>query len=82
MSNPQPPQAVPDPSPPAPAAAAAGARTSFTHVFSLRLEEALQRSKAAYPAEFAEGTFCEDYETRCDACARTWMRPHAMDNLL
>ncbi|EFN58417.1 hypothetical protein CHLNCDRAFT_140366 [Chlorella variabilis] len=61
---------------------AKGARTSFTHVFSLRLEEALQRSKAAYPAEFAEGTFCEDYETRCDACARTWMRPHAMDNLL
>lgn len=59
-----------------------GAATSFMHVFSLRLGEALQRSKAAYPPEFATGAFCEDYDARCDACARTWMRPHALDNLL
>ncbi len=60
----------------------AGGKTSFLHVFSLRLEEALQRSKAVFPEEFAAGAFCEDYESRCDACARTWMRPHPMDNLL
>jgi phosphatidylinositol glycan class S len=60
----------------------AGAKTSFTHVFSLRLGEALQRSKAVYPPEFADAAFCENYEARCDACARTWMRPHPMDNLL
>ncbi|KAL4458032.1 hypothetical protein ABPG75_012897 [Micractinium tetrahymenae] len=59
-----------------------GAATSFMHVFSLRLGEALQRSKAAFPPEFAAGAFCEDFEARCDACARTWMRPHALDNLL
>ena len=52
------------------------------HVYSLKLGEALARSRDAFPAEFAEGMFCEDYETRCDACARTWMRPHALDNLL
>lgn len=60
----------------------AGAKTSFLHVFSLRLGEALERSKAAFPPEFAEGVFCDEYETRCDACARTWMRPHSLDNLL
>lgn len=52
------------------------------HVFSLRLEEALARNKAALPAEFGPGTWCDEYEARCDACARTWLRPHAMDNLL
>jgi phosphatidylinositol glycan class S len=60
----------------------AGAKTSFTHVYGLRLGEALQRNKAVYPAEFAAAAFCEGYEARCDSCARTWMRPHAMDNLL
>lgn len=52
------------------------------HVFSLRLEEALRRDKSVFPAEFQQGQFCEGYEARCDACARTWMRPHALDNLL
>lgn len=59
-----------------------GGKTSFVHVFSLRLGEALARDKSVFPEEFAQGTFCEEYETRCDACARTWMRPHALDNLL
>lgn len=113
--------------PPSPA----GGKTSFVHVFSLRLGEALARDKSVFPEELAQvrwglerqqvrwgtaarrrldsslaaavgrvpfirllahpvrttapalqGTFCEEYETRCDACARTWMRPHALDNLL
>lgn len=32
----------------------AGAKTSFMHVFSLRLGEALARDKSAFPPEFAE----------------------------
>ena len=59
-----------------------GASTSFKHVFSLRLGEALARDKSALPPEFAAGSYCENFEARCDACARTWMRPHALDNLL
>ncbi|PSC72627.1 hypothetical protein C2E20_4052 [Micractinium conductrix] len=60
----------------------AGGKTSFLHVFSMRLGEALEKNKASFPEEFAIGSFCEEYETRCDSCARTWMRPHALDNLL
>lgn len=59
-----------------------GASTSFLHVFSMRLGEALERKKESFPEEFAIGSFCEEYEIRCDSCARTWMRPHALDNLL
>ena len=59
-----------------------GARTCFTHVFSLSLGEALSRDKSILPVEFQDGTFCENFADRCDSCARTWMRPHAMDNLL
>lgn len=61
---------------------AAGSKTCYLHVFSLTLGDALNRDKGVLPAEFSEGLFCEEYDTRCDACARTWMRPHAMDNLL
>lgn len=49
---------------------------------SLKLSEALQRSKELLPEEFAEGRFCQDYEFRCEASARTWGRPHAQDNLM
>lgn len=59
-----------------------GARTSFSAVLGLTLEEALLRDKGRLPEEFSEAYFCENYESRCDACARTWMRPHAVDNLL
>eukprot|EP00887_Chlorella_sp_A99_P001490 scaffold8.g1490.t1 len=59
-----------------------GAKTCYQHVFSLTLGDALQRSKAALPKEFAAGMFCEEFEARADAAARTWMRPHALDNLL
>ena len=59
-----------------------GARTCFKHVFSMTLEDALTRNKAALPAELQDGAYCDNFAARCDACARTWMRPHAMDNLL
>lgn len=49
---------------------------------SLKLSEALQRSQGTLPEEFAEGRFCQDYEFRCQASARTWGRPHAQDNLM
>lgn len=58
------------------------AKTCFKHVFSMTLEEAMSKNKSYFPPEFAEGVFCENYDARCDACARTWMRPHAMENLL
>ena len=61
---------------------AAGGRTCFKHVFSLLLSDALTRDKSALPAEFAAARYCEEFEIRCDSCARTWLRPHAMDNLL
>ncbi|KAL6775756.1 hypothetical protein ACKKBG_A18370 [Auxenochlorella protothecoides x Auxenochlorella symbiontica] len=59
-----------------------GGKTCYKHVFSTTLEQAQSRDKAALPAEFAEARFCEEYETRCDSAARTWLRPHALDNLL
>ena len=63
-------------------AMAAGAKTSFTLVFGTTLGAALARDRAALPADFAEARFCDEFETRCDSCARTWRRPHAVDNLL
>ncbi|GAB4820506.1 hypothetical protein N2152v2_007552 [Parachlorella kessleri] len=59
-----------------------GAKTCFKHVYSLTLEEAAARNKGAFPPEFADGVFCENYDLRVDSCARTWMRPHPMENLL
>jgi len=60
----------------------AGARTCFKVVTSLKLSEALQRNKAALPEAFADASWCDDYDFRCEATARTWSRPHAMDNLM
>jgi phosphatidylinositol glycan class S len=61
---------------------ATGAKTCFKAAYGILLEDALSRNKAALPAEFAEAAYCDEFEARCDACTRTWMRPHAMDNLL
>ncbi len=60
----------------------AGTKTCFTVVTGLTLGEAMRRDKSALPEDFAAGRFCEDYEFRCEASARTWARPHAQDNLL
>lgn len=58
-----------------------GAKTSYIHVFGILLEDALKKGEKL-PEEFDSGTFCENYEGRCDSAARTWMRPHAVDNLM
>jgi hypothetical protein len=59
-----------------------GAKTCFMAVYGTTLGEALLKDKAALPADFQDAAYCEDFEGRADACARTWLRPHAMDNLL
>ena len=60
----------------------AGAKTCFKHVTSLRFEEAMTKDRSVLPDTFAEGLFCEDFDFRCGASARTWQRSHAQDNLL
>ncbi len=61
---------------------AAGAKTCFKEVKSVHLGEALARNKALFPEEWSSARFCEDFEFRAGACARTWMRTHAQDNLM
>ena len=60
----------------------AGAQTCFKAVAGVTLGDAMARDKSKLPEEFAEAAFCDDYDFRCDATARTWLRPHAQDNLL
>lgn len=60
----------------------AGANTCFKAVTSLKLEDALPRNKELLPEAFAGGRYCDDYDFRCEASARTWGRPHAQDNLM
>lgn len=59
-----------------------GAKTCFKAVTGLVLQEALAKDRSVLPDEFQSATWCSDYEFRCGASARTWMRPHAQDNLL
>lgn len=59
-----------------------GARTSFKLVTGIRLADALSRNKAVLPEEFAEATFCDKWDFRLEAAARTWQRPHPQDNLM
>ena len=59
-----------------------GGKTCFKHVTSLTFEQAMSKDKSILPETFSEGFFCEDFEFRCGASARTWQRSHAQDNLL
>ncbi|KAL3143485.1 hypothetical protein ABBQ38_002292 [Trebouxia sp. C0009 RCD-2024] len=61
---------------------AAGGKTCFKHVTSLTFEQAMSKDRSILPETFSEGFFCEDFEFRCGASARTWQRTHAQDNLL
>ena len=61
---------------------AAGGKTCFKEVASLKLGDALARDASHLPAEWAVAAWCENYEFRAGACARTWARPHAQDNLM
>ncbi len=44
--------------------------------------DAMRRNRAALPEEFQSAIFCESFDFRCEAAARTWSRPHAQDNLM
>ena len=46
------------------------------------LGAALARDVAQLPQELAAGRFCDKWDVRCMAAARTWQRPHAQDNLM
>ncbi|KAK9823775.1 hypothetical protein WJX72_005415 [[Myrmecia] bisecta] len=61
---------------------ATGAKTCFKHVTSLTLGDALRKDKSMLPEQFQEGVYCEDFEFRCGASGRTWLRSHAQDNLM
>ncbi len=61
---------------------AAGAKTSFIETVGVRASDAMAKDKSLLPPEFAEAAFCDDWEFRVGACVRTWLRPHAQDNLL
>lgn len=59
-----------------------GSRTSFRHVTGVTLGDAITRNRSALPAEFQSAPFCDKYDARAEAAARTWQRPHAQDNLM
>ena len=59
-----------------------GARTSFKCATGMRMGDVLSKDKSKLPEQYAEGVFCEKFEVRCEAAARTWLRPHAQDNLM
>ena len=61
---------------------AAGGKTCFKEVVSLKLGSALAKDTSDLPAEWAGAAWCENYEFRAGACARTWARQHAQDNLM
>ncbi|GBF89406.1 hypothetical protein Rsub_01978 [Raphidocelis subcapitata] len=61
---------------------ATGARTSFRVASGIRFADALSRDRARLPEGFEEGRWCDNYEYRLVAAARTWLRPHAQDNLM
>ena len=59
-----------------------GARTSFRFVTGMTVKDAMSKNKALMPPEFADASFCNQFDYRCEAAARTWLRPHAQDNLM
>ncbi|KAJ9505058.1 hypothetical protein QJQ45_021403, partial [Haematococcus lacustris] len=61
---------------------ATGAQTSFKVVAGVTLGTALARDLSQLPAELQSGRFCDTWDVRCEAAARTWTRPHAQDNLM
>ncbi|KAG2447093.1 hypothetical protein HYH02_007842 [Chlamydomonas schloesseri] len=59
-----------------------GARTSYKAVTGVTFGDAMRRKREELPEVFREAHFCENFEFRCEAAARTWSRPHAQDNLM
>lgn len=61
---------------------AAGGKTSFVEVAALRAGQAMAKDRSAMPSSWSAASFCDDWAFRVGACARTWGRPHAADNLM
>lgn len=59
-----------------------GASTCFKAVTSVTYEDALQKDRSVLPQQFSDATWCQDFDFRAAAAARTWQRPHAQDNLM
>lgn len=59
-----------------------GAKTCFKAAVGMTVEEALAKDPARLPEDFRSATYCSDFQMRCGASARTWLRPHAQDNLM
>ena len=59
-----------------------GAPTSFSAVTGTTLGEARKMDPDAFPEAFRVAGFCEEFEARAEAAARTWARPHARDELM
>ena len=61
---------------------AAGAKTSYTEVLATTAAAVSTRDRSILPPSWADAKFCEDWDARLGAVARTWARPHAVDNLM
>ena len=61
---------------------AAGGKTSFVEVAALRAGQAMSKDRGAMPPAWNQAPFCDDWAFRVGACARSWGRPHAADNLM
>jgi hypothetical protein len=61
---------------------AAGAKTSYSEVWATTAGTVAARDRAALPPTWSGAAFCTDWEPRLGAVARTWARPHAVDNLM
>ena len=61
---------------------AAGGKTSFVEVAAMRAGQAMAKERSAMPPSWSSASFCDDWAFRVGACARTWGRPHAADNLM
>ena len=61
---------------------AAGAKTSYTEVMATTAGAVAGRDRSTLPPAWSDARFCEDWDARLGAVARTWARPHAVDNLM
>lgn len=61
---------------------AAGAKTSYTEVMATTAGAVSARDRSILPPAWADAKFCDDWDARLGAVARTWARPHAVDNLM
>ena len=59
-----------------------GAPTSFKAVTGVTLGEARKMDASLLPEDFQDVSFCDEFEARAEAAARTWTRQHAREELM